>query len=64
MNYFVLQFEVWEDEKTDSSQGGRVFFLFKAVKGHGFKGVFFSAVSYMLCSFVDSSEGTNSHIAD
>lgn len=51
MNYFVVQ--IWEDEKTDSSQGGKDFFLFKAVKSHGFKCVFFSAVSYMLCSFVD-----------
>jgi len=28
MNYFVLQLELWEDEKTDSSQGGRDFFFF------------------------------------
>lgn len=62
---FVLKTVVWEDEKTDGSQGGRDFsFGFKAVKSHGFKHVFFSAVQHMLCSFVDPSEETNSYIAD
>lgn len=36
--------------------------LFKAVKNHGFKCVFFSAVSCLVCSFVHSAEGPNFHI--
>lgn len=66
VNCFDLQFEgsFFGRMKMDTSHGSSSWFiiLFKAVKNHGFKCVFFSAVSCLVCSFVHSAEGPNFHI--
>lgn len=62
MNYFVVQ--IWEDEKTDSSQGGKDFFYLRQLRVMALN--VFSLVLFHICFAVllIASEGANSYIAD